>query len=62
MGCFRLEPGGTRAGFSATTEINRNDFGVSFNGPILGTDAVLLSEKISLTLEVEAVLRVVVAE
>jgi polyisoprenoid-binding protein YceI len=59
---FTPDPrGGTRAGFSATTEINRSDFGVSFNGPIPGTDAVLLSEKISLTLEVEAVLRVAVA-
>jgi polyisoprenoid-binding protein YceI len=53
--------GGTRAGFSATTEINRGDFGVSFNGPIPGTDAVLVSEKVSLTLEVEAVLRIAVA-
>ncbi|MGC9963702.1 MAG: YceI family protein [Acidimicrobiales bacterium] len=52
--------GGTRAGFSASTEINRGDFGVSFNGPIPGTDAVLVSEKVSLTLEVEAVLRVAV--
>jgi polyisoprenoid-binding protein YceI len=53
--------GGIRAGFSASTEINRSDFGVSFNGPIPGTDAVLLGEKISLTLEVEAVLRVAAA-
>ena len=28
--------GGTRAGFSATTEINRSDFGVDFNGPVPG--------------------------
>ena len=28
--------GGTRAGFSASGEINRNDFGVSYNGPIPG--------------------------
>jgi polyisoprenoid-binding protein YceI len=47
--------GGTRAGFSATTEINRNDFGVSFNAPIPG--GVMVSEKISIEIEAEAVLR-----
>jgi polyisoprenoid-binding protein YceI len=47
--------GGTRAGFSATTEINRNDFGVSYNGPIPG-GGVAVSEKVTLTLEVEGVL------
>jgi polyisoprenoid-binding protein YceI len=50
--------GGTRAGFSASTEINRNDFGVSYNGPIPGTDnAMVLSDKVALTLEVEALLQ-----
>jgi len=50
--------GGTRAGFSASTEINRDDFGVSYNGPIPGTDnAMVLSDKVALTLEVEAVLQ-----
>jgi polyisoprenoid-binding protein YceI len=50
--------GGTRAGFSATTEINRQDFGVSYNGPIPGADnAMVLSDKITLNLEIEAVLR-----
>ncbi len=50
--------GGTRAGFSASTEINRPDFGVSYNGPIPGADsAMVLSDKVTLTLEVEAVLR-----
>jgi polyisoprenoid-binding protein YceI len=47
--------GGTRAGFSATTEINRNDFGVSFNAPIPG--GVMVSEKIQIEIEAEAVLR-----
>src|SRR6266567_1542912 len=28
--------GGTRAGFSATNQINRMDYGVAFNGPIPG--------------------------
>jgi len=56
---FTPDPyGGTRAGFSATTEINRHDFRVSFNGPIPGTDnAMVLSDKVDLTLEVEAVLQ-----
>lgn len=50
--------GGTRVGFSASTEINREDFGVSYNGPIPGTDnTMVLSDKVSLTLEVEAVLQ-----
>jgi polyisoprenoid-binding protein YceI len=47
--------GGTRAGFTATTEINRNDFGVSFNAPIPG--GVMVSEKIGIEIEGEAVLR-----
>jgi polyisoprenoid-binding protein YceI len=49
--------GGTRTGFSATTEINRNDWGVSFNGKIPGSDsAVVLSDKVTINLEIEAVL------
>ena len=50
--------GGTRAGISATGEINRGDFGVSFNGPIPGVSGgVIVSEKVALHLEIEAVLR-----
>ena len=47
--------GGTRAGFTATTEINRNDFGVSYNGPIPG-GGVVVSEKVTVSLEIEGVL------
>ncbi len=47
--------GGTRAGFSATTEINRSEFGVSYNGPIPG-GGVAVSEKVTITLEIEGVL------
>jgi polyisoprenoid-binding protein YceI len=56
---FTPDPyGGTRAGFSASTEINRPDFGVSYNGPIPGADsAMVLSDKVTLNLEIEAVLR-----
>jgi polyisoprenoid-binding protein YceI len=50
--------GGTRVGFSATTEINRQEFGVSYNGPIPGANnAMVLSDKVTITLELEAVLK-----
>jgi polyisoprenoid-binding protein YceI len=53
---FGADPyGGTRAGFTATTEINRNDFGVDFNAPIPG--GVMVSEKIAIEIDGEAVLR-----
>ena len=45
--------GGTRAGFSATGEINRIDFGVCTNPPIVG----LASAKVQIDIEAEAVLR-----
>ena len=56
---FTPDPyGGTRAGFSASTEIDRQDFGVSYNGPIPGANnAMVLSDKVTLNLEVEAVLQ-----
>jgi polyisoprenoid-binding protein YceI len=56
---FTPDPfGGTRAGFTAHTDIDRTDFGVSYNGPIPGADnAMVLSDKISIDLEIEAVLR-----
>jgi polyisoprenoid-binding protein YceI len=48
--------GGTRAGLSATGEINRKDFGVSFDIPLDG-GGLVVGEKIQLHLEVEAVLQ-----
>jgi polyisoprenoid-binding protein YceI len=50
--------GGIRGGFSATGEINRMDFGVSYNGPIpgAGNTAVVIGEKVTITLEIEGVL------
>lgn len=48
--------GGTRAGFSATGEINRKDFGIDFNIPLDGGGFVI-GDKIKLFLEVEAVLQ-----
>jgi polyisoprenoid-binding protein YceI len=47
--------GGTRAGFSAIGEIDRTDFGVSFNAPVPG--GVMVSERIQIEIEAEAVLR-----
>ena len=48
--------GGTRAGFSAATTINRNDFGVDIAMPLDG-GGVVVSEKVQIALEIEAVLR-----
>jgi polyisoprenoid-binding protein YceI len=48
--------GSTRAGFSATAQINRSDFGVSYNGPIPG-GGVAVSENVQITLEIEGLLQ-----
>jgi polyisoprenoid-binding protein YceI len=48
--------GGTRAGFSARTEINRNDFGVDIKMPMDG-GGVVVGDKVAIELEIEAVLR-----
>ena len=55
---FGADPyGGTRVGFSATTEIDRNDWEISYNGAIPGvSNAVILSDKVTINLEIEAVL------
>jgi polyisoprenoid-binding protein YceI len=47
--------GGTRAGFTATGELNRKDFNVNFDAPMQNGGAVV-SDKITLQLEIEAVL------
>jgi len=48
--------GGTRAGFSAETEISRSDFGVDITMPLDG-GGVVVGDKIKVTLEIEAVLK-----
>jgi polyisoprenoid-binding protein YceI len=48
--------GDTRTGFTATGEIDRRDFGVSFNMALEG-GGVGLGNKVQVTLEVEAVLQ-----
>ena len=54
---FGLDPyNNTRAGFSASGEINRSDFGVSYNGPVPGGGTVV-GEKVQIVLEVEAILQ-----
>jgi polyisoprenoid-binding protein YceI len=47
--------GGTRAGFTATGEINRQDFGVNWNAA-METGGVVVADKVALNLEIEAVL------
>ncbi len=47
--------GGTRCGFSASGEINRHDWGVSYNGPIPG-GGVAVSDKVAITIEAGGVL------
>jgi polyisoprenoid-binding protein YceI len=48
--------GGTRAGFTATGEINRRDFGVNFSA-VMETGGAVVSDKITIHLEIEAVLQ-----
>jgi polyisoprenoid-binding protein YceI len=48
--------GGTRAGFSASTTINRSDFGVDIAMPI-DAGGVVVGEKIQINLEAQGVLR-----
>lgn len=48
--------GGKRAGYSATTEIDRTEFGASWN-LVVETGALVVGKKVKIELEVEAVLR-----
>jgi len=47
--------GGTRAGFSVSTEISRKDFGIDFNMPLEG-GGVVIGDKVHVSLEIEAIL------
>jgi len=54
---IRQDPwGGTRAGLSATGEINRKDFGITFDMPMEG-GGLVVGDKIKIDLEIEAVLQ-----
>ena len=56
LGGFGPDPyGGTRAGFTATGELKRSDFGVDFNA-VLETGGVVVADKVAIHLEIEAVL------
>ena len=46
--------GNTRVGLSATTKINRKDFGLTWNAA-LETGGILVGEEVTLTLDVEFV-------
>jgi len=48
--------GGIRAGFTATGQINRKDFGVNFSA-VMETGGAVVSDKVDLHLEIEAVLQ-----
>lgn len=48
--------GDTRTGFTATGEIDRRDFGVSFNSALEG-GGVALANKVQIILEIQAILR-----
>ena len=52
--------GDTRTGFTATAEIDRRDFGVSFNMALEG-GGVGLGNKVQITLEIEAILQTTAA-
>jgi polyisoprenoid-binding protein YceI len=53
---FTKDPfGGYRAGFSATTNISRSEFGVSIKLPMEG-GGVVVGDKVQVSLELEAVL------
>jgi polyisoprenoid-binding protein YceI len=53
---FARDPyGGTRAGFSATAEISRHDFGITTEIPMDG-GGVVVGDKIQIFIEIEAVL------
>ncbi|HZE31965.1 MAG TPA: YceI family protein [Actinoallomurus sp.] len=48
--------GGQRAGFSATTRINRRDFGIDITVP-MDDGGVVVGDKVSISLEIQAVLQ-----
>jgi polyisoprenoid-binding protein YceI len=48
--------GDVRAGFSASAEINRKDFGIEFNMPLEG-GGVVVGDKIQIALEIETILK-----
>ncbi|GAA2223693.1 YceI family protein [Herbiconiux moechotypicola] len=57
FGGFGTDPyGNYKAGFTATAEVDRNDFGVNWNAA-LETGGVLVGDKVTITIDVQAVLQ-----
>ncbi|MCX7523367.1 YceI family protein [Microbacterium sp. STN6] len=57
FGGFAQDPyGNYKAGATATTEINREDFGLTYNAA-LETGGMLLGDKVTITLELQATLQ-----
>ncbi len=52
-GVVKTPWGDTRAGFTASTKINRKDFGMAFN-KVLDTGSLMLGEDVEITIEIEA--------
>src|SRR5689334_5145143 len=48
---------GIRAGSSAQREIDRTEFRITFNAPVPGSGGVMVSERIGIEIEAEAVLQ-----
>ncbi|MGJ9413627.1 YceI family protein [Aeromicrobium sp. CF4.19] len=48
--------GGTRVGVEATGEISRKEFGIDFNIPVSGANKAMIGDKITITINAEAVL------
>jgi polyisoprenoid-binding protein YceI len=48
--------GDTRAGFTASAEIDRRDFGIEFDAPLEG-GGVLVGNKVEISIDIEAVLQ-----
>jgi polyisoprenoid-binding protein YceI len=57
MGTSKDPWGNTRAGFSASAELNRKDFGLQWN-QALETGGVLVGDKVKMSVELETVLKV----
>ncbi|HJP75416.1 MAG TPA: YceI family protein [Pseudonocardiaceae bacterium] len=49
--------GEQRVGFEAKTSVNRKEFDIRFNGTIEGTGGAVVSDKLDVTLAIEAILR-----
>jgi polyisoprenoid-binding protein YceI len=56
VGVLQDPMGMTRTGFAARGELTRSDYGITFNMP-LGDSGVMLSDKVQIQLDIQAVLK-----